>query len=154
MIKQARPSKVAVGHPQSWRKRQRPQCPDLQRETILVVDDSLDLQRLIRGFLEGAGYTVITASDGEEGLRVYEQFKSGIGMVVTDVAMPRMNGLDLADRILEYDSELPVLIMSGELVTLDRNFEFIAKPFSPPELIGRVGKVLDASEDRRKRERV
>jgi DNA-binding response OmpR family regulator len=154
MIKQARQSVAVVGHQPSCRQWQRPQRLDLQRETILVVEDSLDLQKLIRLFLEAAGYAVITASDGEEGLQIYEQFKSNIGMVVTDVAMPKMSGLELADRILGYDSKLPVLVMSGELQNSFGSFEFIAKPFSPPELVGRVGKVLNAYENRRERERV
>ena len=151
MIKQVRESENTAGRPQSS-LRQRPQGVDTQAQAILVVDDSPDVQALARAFLEAAGYAVVTASDGEEGLRVYEQRKSSIGLLLTDVAMPKMSGLDLADCILRYDSQLPVLLMSGCGLHSDRSFEFIAKPFTAPELIGCVGKVLNASKVRSERE--
>ena len=81
--------------------------------TILVVDDNLAICTLAKTFLEHAGYTVITATDGEEGLSFFLQRQSSISLVLTDVIMPNMNGLDLADRVQEFDSRLPILFMSG-----------------------------------------
>jgi CheY-like chemotaxis protein len=57
---------------------------------------------------------VVTADDGEEGLRVYKKHQPSIALLLTDVMMPNMNGMDLADRDLQLDSHLPVLFMSGD----------------------------------------
>jgi DNA-binding response OmpR family regulator len=63
--------------------------------------------------------------------------------------MPNMNGLDLADRVLQSDSQLPVLFMSGDEQTTHRCCGCLAKPFRPTELVGRVGQALDASDKQR-----
>jgi two-component system cell cycle sensor histidine kinase/response regulator CckA len=60
--------------------------------TILVVEDNLDTRKLAQLFLENSGYTVITASDGEEGLRIYEEQHSSVGLLLSDVMIPNMNG--------------------------------------------------------------
>jgi response regulator RpfG family c-di-GMP phosphodiesterase len=70
---------------------------DKECATILVVDDNLAIRAISKTFLENAGYTVITATDGEEGLSFFLQRQSSISLVLTDVMMPNMNGFDLAD---------------------------------------------------------
>lgn len=125
-------------------RRHHPESAKVNPDTILVVEDNLDVQALARSFLEAAGYAVLTASDGEEGLHIFEQLQSSIGLLLTDVTMPKMNGLDLANRVLQRDSRLPVLLMSGDVVS-DRSFACIAKPFSRRELVVGVGKALYAS---------
>ena len=122
-----------------------------QRKTILVVEDNLDILALTRVFLEDAGYAVVTAGDGEEGLRVYIQHQSSIALLLTDVTMPHMNGLDLADRVLQSDSQLPVLFMSGDEPTTHRSCGCLTKPFRPTELVGRVGQALNASDKQREK---
>jgi|HubBroStandDraft_1064217.scaffolds.fasta_scaffold361526_1 two-component system cell cycle sensor histidine kinase/response regulator CckA len=119
---------------------------DLLRETILVVEDDFDICALTRMFLENAGYTVVTADDGEEGLRVYKRHQPSIALLLTDIAMPKMNGVDLADRVLQLDSHLPVLFMSGDVPRRDLRFGCLAKPFKFAELVGRVAQVLHASD--------
>ncbi len=116
-----------------------------QRGTILVVDDNLDILGLVRKLLEIAGYTVLTAADGDEGLRSYEEHQSNIVLLLTDVVMPKINGFQLADRVLEMDSQKPVVFMSGEAECNYRNLECIAKPFRPTELIETVNRVLSAN---------
>jgi CheY-like chemotaxis protein len=118
---------------------------DRQCGTILVVDDNLDIRKLAKLFLENSGYTVITASDGEEGLRIYEEQHSSIGLLLSDVMMPNMNGLELADRVLGMDSRLPVLLMSGDAERDSGGLECMVKPFRPAELIGAVSRALNAS---------
>ena len=66
--------------------------------TILVVDDDCAVRTLMRIVLERAGYSVLVAADGEEGLHVFRQYHDRIALLLTDVMMPRMNGFDLADR--------------------------------------------------------
>jgi DNA-binding response OmpR family regulator len=117
---------------------------DTQCETILVVDDNLGVREFAKIFLEDAGYIVITAADGAEALRLYEENQSSIVMLITDVAMPNINGFELADRVLQIDSQLPVLFMSGRYhEVVFRGLECIAKPFRPAELVDRVSLALN-----------
>lgn len=122
------------------------QKSDQQRETILVVDDDLEICSLIRFFLENAGYTVVTADGGEEGLRVYKRHQASISLLLTDVTMPKMSGIDLADRVLQLDSHLPVLFMSGDAPRTNLHASCLTKPFNPADLVGRVAQVLYSSE--------
>lgn len=115
---------------------------DSQRGTILVVDDNPDLRQFLRTFLEKAGYRVMAGSDGAEGLRLYTEHQASIVLLITDVMMPNVNGFELADRVLEIDSKLPVLIMSGDYRKPHRGLECLAKPFRPNELIETVDRVL------------
>ncbi len=126
---------------------------DVQRETILVVEDDLLISALVRRFLEDAGYAVVTADDGEEGLRVYQRHQSNISLLLTDVRMPRMNGIDLADRVLQLDSHLPVLFMSGDAPRANLHFGYLAKPFNSADLVGRVSQVLHASDRAQEKDR-
>ena len=112
--------------------------------TILVVDDNRDIRGAVRMLLEAAGYSVVTAGDGEEGLRRYEQHQSSIVLVLTDVMMPNMNGIEMADRVLRIDSRLPVLFMSGSAWSAYRGLGCLAKPFRPAELIERVACMVSA----------
>jgi DNA-binding response OmpR family regulator len=117
---------------------------DGPRGIILVVDDNLEFRGFAQMFLEKAGYTVVTAPDGVEALRFYREHQSSIMLLLTDITMPNMNGLELASCVLEIDSRLPVLVMSGAARADYRGLENIAKPFRPAELIERVGLVLNA----------
>jgi DNA-binding response OmpR family regulator len=126
---------------------------EIQRETILVVEDNLDIRALVTMFLQKAGYMVVTADNGEEGLVAFKRHQSSIGLLLTDVMMPAMNGVDLAEHILQLDSDLPVLFMSGGAPRLKLRFECIKKPFNSADLLGRVTQVLHASDsDRSKSE--
>jgi CheY-like chemotaxis protein len=118
--------------------------------TILLVDDDYDIRTVLRLVLEHAGYSVLVAADGEEALDAFKQHQDCVALLLTDVAMPRMNGVDLADHILKFDSHVPVVFMSGSMMNADRGFGCIAKPFKPAELIGRVRNVLEERELRMK----
>jgi DNA-binding response OmpR family regulator len=109
---------------------------------ILVVDDNASIRRLVKAFLEAAGYTVIIAVDGEAALDFFMRNRPAIALLLTDVEMPRMNGLDLADRVLELEGNLPVLFMSGTTGRADRGYGCVAKPFRGAELVARVEVVL------------
>jgi len=117
---------------------------DKRRDTILVVDDNVAIRSFAKVFLENAGYTVATAADGQEGLSFFRQHQSSIAMLLTDVAMPNMNGIDLADRVLELDAQLPVLFMSGDAWNVTRGLGCVAKPFDSAELVTRVSQVVSA----------
>jgi|SRR5579871_474936 len=115
--------------------------PDQYPGAILLVDDDHSIRKLVKECLEGAGYTVFAAGDGVVGLAFFKQRQEEIALLLTDVDMPGMNGLDLADRILELDGTLPVVFMSGA-VTADRGNGCIPKPFREPELVAKVGTVM------------
>ena len=114
--------------------------------TILVVDDDRTIRTLMQVALERAGYCVLVAADGEEGLHVFRQHRDRIALLLTDVTMPRMNGFDLADHVLTSDSRIPVVFTSGDVPDADRGYGCIAKPFKLDKLIGRVHEVLKAQE--------
>ena len=121
-------------------------------ETILVVEDEEPLRRLTRRLLETAGYTVLSAADGEEALLTCERHMGDIALLLTDVVMPRMNGRLLAERLTKTRPALKVLYMSGYTDdttlrhgVLDAGTQFLAKPFSEAELTRKVRAVLDGS---------
>jgi DNA-binding NtrC family response regulator len=118
---------------------------DSQCGTILVVDDDADIRQLTQRFLEIAGWTVVTAADGEEGLRFFAEHQSRIVLLLTDIRMPRIDGLELANRVLGIDSELPVLLMSGEHASAYSGFECVPKPFGVAELLDKVSRKLNAN---------
>jgi two-component system cell cycle sensor histidine kinase/response regulator CckA len=117
--------------------------PDEHPGAILLVDDDDSIRKLVKECLERAGYTVFAASDGNQGLDFFKQKQKEIALVLTDVVMPNMNGLDLADRILELDGTLPVVFMSGT-VAADRGNGCVTKPFGGSELVAKVRTVLGA----------
>ena len=122
---------------------------EISRETILVVEDNLDIRALVTMFLEKAGYRVVAADNGAEGLLAYKTHQSSIGLLLTDVTMPAMSGVDLAEHILQLDSHLPVLFMSGDAPRLKLRFGCIEKPFNSADLLGRVTQVLQAPDSGR-----
>jgi CheY-like chemotaxis protein len=119
---------------------------EIPRETILVVEDNLDIRALVTMFLQKAGYMVVSADNGEEGLLAFKRHQSRIGLLLTDVTMPAMSGVDLAEHILQLDSDLPVLFMSGDAPRLKLRFECIEKPFNSADLLGRVNQAMQASD--------
>ncbi len=118
---------------------------DSESGTILLIDDNQDILACAKRFLEAAGYSVVTAADGAEGLRLYEEYQSRIALLLTDVTMPNINGVELADRVLRMDSRLPILFMTGGPWSPYRGLECIAKPFRSAELIDKVSRVLHAN---------
>jgi DNA-binding NtrC family response regulator len=118
---------------------------DRQCGTILVVDDNPDIRKLAKLFLENSGYIVLTAADGDEGLRLYEEQRRSITLLISDVRMPNMDGLELADRVLGMDSELPVVLMSGDGACDYGGLECVPKPFRPDELLETVRRVLNTN---------
>jgi CheY-like chemotaxis protein len=113
-----------------------------QFETILVVDDEPAICSLVKTLLEREGYAVLIAGDAETATHIYEEHSAEVALLLTDVKMPGMNGLELADRILRRKPQMRVLFMSGSHGST-RDFVCISKPFTQAQLIGRVGMALD-----------
>jgi CheY-like chemotaxis protein len=120
-------------------------------ETILLVEDEPPLQRKICEVMEHAGYQVLVARDGDEGLRLAIGDARQIHLLLTDVVMPNMSGPRLAERLRSTRPDTKTLYMSGypdmregsEALRSQPNF--IPKPFTQEELLSRVREVLDSN---------
>ena len=124
-------------------------------ETILVVEDEGGIRALVRKILRRQGYQVLEASGGEEALQVLEASGAKVDLLLTDVMMPGMNGVELSQRALSQFGHLKVLFVSGytdESVLESGQFPagtaFLQKPFTLGSLLGKVREVLDGSAAR------
>jgi two-component system, cell cycle sensor histidine kinase and response regulator CckA len=119
-------------------------------ETILIVEDEETLRKLASSILEGYGYTVLTAGDGEEALQLLSDRQGIPHLVLTDVVMPKMGGRGLSDRIKSIHPGTRVLFMSGytdnaivHQGVLNPGVSYLQKPFTPKALARKVREVLD-----------
>jgi DNA-binding response OmpR family regulator len=117
--------------------------------TILVVEDENAVRGLVARVLTRAGYRVLEACDGEEGLRVATGHESTIDLVLTDVVMPRMSGREMAGRLKDLYPSVPVLFMSGytddALVhhgVRTSEAHFLQKPVEPEMLLAKLAMLL------------
>jgi CheY-like chemotaxis protein len=124
-------------------------------ETILLVEDAAPLRDMIRELLEGRGYTVLAAEDGQRAMEIAERHEGNIALLLTDVVLPKIGGPALAKSLLRRRSRLKVLYMSGytngaivDSGVLKRDTAFLQKPFAAEDLAKKVRKLLDASQDK------
>jgi PAS domain S-box-containing protein len=123
------------------------------RETILVVEDETANLKLIRGILEKWGYTVLEAGSPGEAIRVARNHTGEINLVVTDIIMPEMNGLDLAKSLRSFYPHIKRLFMSGypaDVIAkhgmLEEEMNFIQKPFSLKNLAEKIRQTLERGQ--------
>jgi len=123
---------------------------DMKRK-ILVIDDEEHLRNLLADILESAGYQVKTAAHGKEGLLFFQTEKYDV--VITDLGMPEMSGLEVAEAIKEIDPSTPVVLLTGLGFQLQaknneqRKFDlFICKPFQLQEVVETVQNALNTKE--------
>lgn len=121
-------------------------------ETVLIVEDEQALLALIIRQLERLGYMVLAASTAAEALQIAAEHPGDIDLLITDVIMPAMNGLDLRQRLLEIRPDMKSLFMSGYTAdiiaghgVLDEGIHFLAKPFTLAEVAAKVRTALSAS---------
>jgi DNA-binding response OmpR family regulator len=114
--------------------------------TVLVVDDEPEIVRIVRDYLERAGFEVLTASDGEAAVAAARRQRPDL--VILDLTLPSLDGLDVA-RALRRDGEVPIIMLTARTEESDRVAglelgadDYVAKPFSPRELVARVRAVL------------
>lgn len=115
--------------------------------TILVVDDDPAVLRLAATVLERAGHRVMRASNGVEALLVYESYASHLDLVLSDIDMPELDGLELAARIHAVHPKSRILLMSGGLRprpgTVPPRYPLLNKPFLPQDLLAAVKSVCE-----------
>lgn len=100
---------------------------------ILVVDDDCAVRETSASMLEDLGYVVIQANGGPEALDVVERHPE-VDLMVTDIRMPGMSGLELSDIATAKRHDLPVILISGYFVPQKINHRFLQKPFRTHEL--------------------
>ncbi len=136
--------------PESRESGQAPKKSPQGNETILVAEDEDGVRGVVRSFLEGKGYKVLEARDGVEAMEIWEKHQGLIHLLVTDLVMPRMGGLELAQRLTRANEGLKVLYMSGysdqavaNQGVLEPGTMFLQKPFSTDVLAQYVRRLLD-----------
>ena len=114
---------------------------------ILVADDDKNTRLFLRAVLEGAGYTVTAAKDGEEALAAMES--EHFDLAVLDIMMPRMDGYELTRLLRESNNNLPILMVSAKQLPADkhRGFlvgtdDYITKPIDDEEMLYRIKALL------------
>ena len=117
--------------------------------TILLVEDSDVVREVIARMLEESGFTVLKASGGEEALALSRRGDVPFDLLLTDIVMPEIGGVELADRVAAERPDARILFMTGyaeEAVlreeVLGRNREYIGKPFSQTEIVEKVQEIL------------
>ena len=136
-------------------RQSRPELPTAAREdrgpateTVLLVEDEDVVRRLVTQILEGEGFNVLVAQDGDDAIELAG--KHHIDLLVTDVVMPKVGGREVSERLRELRPDLKVVFMSGYAEggihsepTLPAQTEFLEKPFTFTELKDKVRGLLD-----------
>lgn len=117
--------------------------------TVLVVDDESRMRKLIKDFLVQKDYNILEAEDGEKALKLYEENKEKINLILLDVMMPKLDGWSVLRQIRQSNKALPIVMLTARAEEQDELFgfelgvdEYITKPFSPKILVARVEAIL------------
>ena len=123
----------------------------LPHETILIVEDDEPLLRLLRFFLDDAGYNVISAKNGEEAVDTYIKHREKIDLVVTDLGLPGLTGKDEIATLGRINPNVRIICASGYVPPSVENEllragakAIVSKPYAPQELLQKVRTVLDS----------
>jgi len=114
----------------------------MESNSILIIDDSVEIVELIEIYLKNDGYKVYKALNGADGLRILEEYD--IQLVVLDIMMPGMDGLEVC-KIIRKKMDIPIIILSSKSQDMDKILglgigadDYMVKPFNPMELMARI----------------
>jgi len=114
----------------------------MSRETVLLVDDELEIVKLLEIYLKNEGYSLLTATNGLEALELLRTHH--VDLIVLDVMMPQMDGIAACMKIRE-EKQMPIIMLSAKSQDIDKITglsigadDYVTKPFSPLELLARV----------------
>ena len=121
-----------------------------QEKTILLIDDEETVINISEMMLKRLGYRVLKAHDGNEGLQLFEENKSKIDLIISDLEMPEMNGKEVMDKLRKIDPQIKVILSSGALTNADeknvvnKGFNgFIKKPYSMNTLCEKMAEIIN-----------
>ena len=121
-----------------------------QEKTILLIDDEEMVINISEMMLKRLGYRVLKAHSGYEGLQLFEENKSKIDLIISDLEMPKMNGKEVMDKLREVDPEIKVMLSSGALTDADektvmnKGFNgFIKKPYNLKTLHKKMAEIIN-----------
>ena len=118
-----------------------------QPKTILLVDDDEPIRTFLLAVLTEQNYNVLVASGGEDALRQANEFKGPIHLLLSDVQMPGITGIELGSKIQLKRPDIRVMLMSGfssGMLVLNEGWHFLPKPFLPSQLLALVKSMLIA----------
>jgi CheY-like chemotaxis protein len=122
---------------------------DVAGKVVLLAEDETLVRRYVRHVLTKLGFHVMDAADGEEALNISRRHPGRIDLLVTNVKMPRMEGIELAKTLQQERPDVKVIIISGHtsgrLAELAGRTEFVEKPFLPDVLTAKIREVLQAN---------
>jgi DNA-binding response OmpR family regulator len=117
---------------------------------ILIIEDELELVKVLRSYLENAGFEVVTAMRGDTGLAAWQNEKPDL--VLLDLNLPGMDGIEIAKSIRKQDNT-PIIMLTARVEDTDRIVglelgadDYVTKPFSPREVVARIKAVLRRSQ--------
>ncbi len=119
------------------------------KETILLAEDEPGVRKYVREVLQMHGYHVLEAENGAEAMDSASRYAGAIHLLLTDVIMPELGGIDLAEKFTAVRPETPVLLMSGYTDRVARRElagAFIEKPFTPAALLARIREMMDKNK--------
>ncbi|MCJ7554401.1 MAG: response regulator transcription factor, partial [Ignavibacteriaceae bacterium] len=112
-------------------------------ETILIIEDDISILKGLKDNLEYEGYTVITETNGEKGLRLAIEKKTDL--ILLDIMLPGLNGYEICRKMKKEKPELPIIMITARGSEMDKISgldigadDYVTKPFSIPELLARV----------------
>ncbi len=124
----------------------------MEEQGLLIVDDESRIRKLLKDFLIKEGYKIFEAEDGEKALKVYEENKRKICLIILDVMMPKLDGWSVL-RQIRQTSKIPVIMLTARGEEQDELFgfelgvdEYVTKPFSPKILVARIKAILNRTQ--------
>ena len=120
---------------------------NMRERVVLLVDDERSLREFVKAILHKEGFQTIEAGDGIEALNLVQEFGKDIALLLTDIRMPRMDGVSLAESVRELFPRMPVLFISAypdpdPRDRLIKGYSVLAKPFLPHTLVKAVQELL------------
>ena len=123
-----------------------------KQPTVLVVDDLASNRMLVKEILKINDYHILEAKDSEEAQQVSESFSDPIHLLIADLVMPKVNGMELVKLLRPKRPDMKILYISGynadvnvQLEIWDNRADFLSKPFSPSNLLKKVEDLLNPS---------
>ena len=113
--------------------------------TILVVDDDEAIRKFVSAYLNSKGYHILTADSGEKALQISRTHDGPIDLLLSNIQMPGITGIELSTQINRERAQIRVMLMSGfdgGLLVLNEGWHFLHKPFMPSQLFGLVKTIL------------